>query len=77
MAMEQTARPDLDRGLGPVGKIGFAATILVSILYVAYSVYLDASAAHVHATAYLPFLLLLRIDVDHHAGQLHAHAPKS
>src|SRR5262245_40993734 len=53
-----TGRPDLDRGLGPVGKIGFAATVVVSILYVAYSVYLDASAAHVQATAYLPFLLL-------------------
>src|SRR4029079_17123873 len=41
-----------------IGKIGFAATVLTAILYVAYSVYLDASAAHVQATAYLPFFLL-------------------
>ncbi len=57
-AAQPSARPDLDRGLGPVGKIGFGATVLTSILYVAYSVYLDASAAHVQATAFLPFFLL-------------------
>jgi inorganic phosphate transporter, PiT family len=52
------SRPDLDKGLGGAGKIGFAAAVVAAILYVAYSVYQDASAAHVSATAYLPFLLL-------------------
>lgn len=40
------------------GKIRFGATVVASILYVAYSVYADARAAGVHATAYLPFVLL-------------------
>ena len=53
-----SARPDLDGGLGSAGKIGFLAAIVVAIGYVAYSVYADASAAGVHATAVLPFLLL-------------------
>ena len=51
-------RPDLDKGLGLAGTIGFGAAILASILYVAWSVYADAQAAGVHATTYLPFLLL-------------------
>jgi len=52
------AKPDLDQGLGSAGKIGFAAAVLAAILYVAYSVYADAAAAGVHATAFLPFALL-------------------
>jgi PiT family inorganic phosphate transporter len=51
-------RQDLDKGLGPAGKIGFLAAILVAIGYVASSIYADASAAHVQAAAFLPFLLL-------------------
>jgi PiT family inorganic phosphate transporter len=51
-------RPDLDKGLGTAGKIGFLAAILVAIGYVASSIYADASAAGVHATAFLPFFLL-------------------
>ncbi|PHQ62244.1 MAG: anion permease, partial [Sphingobium sp.] len=42
-------RPDLDKGLGVVGTIGFAAAIVVALLYVAYSIYADASSAGVQA----------------------------
>ena len=38
--------------------LGFGAAILATLLYVAYSVYSDAAAAGVHATAFLPFILL-------------------
>ncbi len=58
LTADATARPDLDKGLGAAGKIGFFAAIVAAILYVAYSVYVDASAAGVHATTYLPFVLL-------------------
>jgi PiT family inorganic phosphate transporter len=59
VAMNQPgARPDLDKGLGLAGKIGFGAAIVTALLYVAYSIYTDANAAGVHATAYLPFILL-------------------
>ena len=51
-------RPDLDKGLGAAGMFGFGAAILATLLYVAYSVYSDAAAAGVHATAFLPFILL-------------------
>jgi PiT family inorganic phosphate transporter len=51
-------RPNLDRGLGTAGQLGFLAAIVVALLYVAYSVYSDAAAAGVHATAFLPFALL-------------------
>ena len=51
-------RPDLDKGLGAAGNIGFIAAILAALGYVAYSVYADAAAAGVHATAFLPFALL-------------------
>lgn len=51
-------RPNLDKGLGAAGKIGFIAAILTALGYVAYSVYADAAAAGVHATAFLPFALL-------------------
>ncbi|WP_034158449.1 inorganic phosphate transporter [Sphingomonas sp. ERG5] len=52
------ARPDLDKGLGIAGKLGFGAAVLAALLYVAYSVYADASAVGVEATTYLPFILL-------------------
>lgn len=58
IALEQPGRPDLDRGLGAAGTLGFGAAILATLLYVAYSVYSDAAAAGVHATAFLPFILL-------------------
>lgn len=51
-------RPNLDKGLGNAGKFGFAAAILVALAYVGYSVYIDATAAGVHPSAYLPFFLL-------------------
>lgn len=51
-------RPDLDKGLGAAGKLGFVAAIIVALAYVGYSVYADAAAAGVHATAFLPFALL-------------------
>lgn len=58
-ALEATSeRPDLDKGLGAAGMLGFGAAILATLLYVAYSVYSDAAAAGVHATAFLPFILL-------------------
>ena len=52
------ARPDLDKGLGVVGTMGFGAAILAAIIYVAYSIYADTSSAGMHATTYLPFILL-------------------
>lgn len=51
-------RPNLDKGLGVAGNLGFVAAIVVALGYVAYSVYTDAAAAGVHATAFLPFALL-------------------
>jgi PiT family inorganic phosphate transporter len=51
-------RPDLEKGLGAAGKIGFGAAIVAALLYVAYSVYSDAAAVGVEPTTYLPFLLL-------------------
>jgi inorganic phosphate transporter, PiT family len=53
-----SARPELDRGLGKAGMLGFAAAALAAIGYVGYSVWADATAAHVQATAWVPFLLL-------------------
>ena len=54
----EAGRPNLDGGLGLAGSLGFGAAILVALGYVAYSVYADAAAAGVHATAFLPFALL-------------------
>jgi inorganic phosphate transporter, PiT family len=53
-----SARPNLDRGLGKAGLIGFGAAVLAAILFVAYSVYTDASAAGLQPKTYLPFILL-------------------
>ena len=50
--------PNLDGGLGRAGQIGFLAAIVVALGYVGMSIYADASAAGVHATAFLPFALL-------------------
>jgi len=54
----QRGRPDLDKGLGTAGKLGFGAAILAALLYVGYSVYADATASGMHPAAWLPFLLL-------------------
>jgi PiT family inorganic phosphate transporter len=51
-------RPNLDKGLGAAGNIGFAAAILAAIVYVAWSIYSDTSASGMEATTYLPFILL-------------------
>jgi PiT family inorganic phosphate transporter len=53
-----SGRPDLDKGLGSAGLLGMGAAILVALLYVAYSVYADATSAGVSAVAFLPFVLL-------------------
>jgi PiT family inorganic phosphate transporter len=53
-----TERPELDRGLGRAGAVGFAAATLAAVLYVIGSVYGDASAAGVDTRVVLPFLLL-------------------
>ena len=57
-ARPDLGRPDLDKGLGVAGKVGFIATIVAALGYVAYSIYADATAAGVEPTTYLPFLLL-------------------
>jgi len=57
-AFPGATRPDLDKGLGAAGKLGFGAAIVAAIGYVAYSVYSDASAVGVEPTTYLPFILL-------------------
>ncbi|MBV1689078.1 inorganic phosphate transporter [Novosphingobium sp. G106] len=54
----QAGRPELDRGLGRAGWIGFGAAILAALIYVMSSVYGDASAAGVDTTVILPFILL-------------------
>jgi PiT family inorganic phosphate transporter len=51
-------RPDLDKGLGKAGLLGFGAAVLVAVGFVAYSVMQDAAAAGVQPTAFLPFMLL-------------------
>jgi PiT family inorganic phosphate transporter len=53
-----SGRPDLDRGFRGYGAALFGLVVLGGILYVAYNIYSDASAAHVHAVAVLPFVLL-------------------
>ncbi|HUD95167.1 inorganic phosphate transporter [Sphingobium sp.] len=58
LAIEEVQRPDLDKGLGLAGQVGFFAAILAALLYVAYSVYSDATAVGVEPTTYLPFALL-------------------
>lgn len=58
VAVESYERPNLEGGLGLAGKLGFGAAIIAAILYVAYSVQSDASAAGVPALAILPFVLL-------------------
>ena len=55
---QSVGRADLDKGLGKAGGFGFLAAVLVAVGYVASSIYADASAAGVHATAILPFVLL-------------------
>ncbi|QTH22593.1 inorganic phosphate transporter [Rhizorhabdus wittichii] len=57
-ASDQHSRPNLDGGLGLAGQLGFGATIVAAIAYVAYSIYMDANAAGVSALAILPFILL-------------------
>ncbi|HKX80490.1 MAG TPA: inorganic phosphate transporter [Novosphingobium sp.] len=57
-AGQPATRPDLDKGLGIAGGIGFGAAIVAALIYVAYSVYSDATLAGVQATTYLPFILL-------------------
>ena len=52
------SRPDLDRGFGKFGSVGFAAAVAGAIGYVAFSIYTDAQAAGVHAVAIMPFVLL-------------------
>ena len=51
-------RPDLDKGLGSAGKLGMGAAILTALVYVAYSIYNDATSAGVSAVTFLPFILL-------------------
>lgn len=51
-------RPNLDKGLGMAGSIGFGAAILAAIGYVAWSIYADTSVSGMPATTYLPFILL-------------------
>ncbi|KFD29421.1 nuclease PIN [Sphingobium yanoikuyae] len=58
VAMDGMRRPEMDKGLGMAGSIGFGAAIIAALIYVVYSVYSDATAVGVAPTAYLPFLLL-------------------
>ncbi len=58
VAMDGARRPEMDKGLGMAGSIGFGAAIIAALIYVVYSVYSDATAVGVAPTAYLPFLLL-------------------
>jgi PiT family inorganic phosphate transporter len=55
---QPAGRPDLDKGLGVVGAIGLGAAIVAALVYVAYSIYADATQAGVEPTTYLPFIML-------------------
>ncbi|MFC4253911.1 inorganic phosphate transporter [Altererythrobacter xixiisoli] len=57
-AQPSAGRPDLDKGFGLAGMIGFCAVIIATLIYVGYNVYADANAAGVAPTTYLPFMLL-------------------
>lgn len=57
-AAPEPGQPDLDKGLGAAGKLGFIAALFAAAVYVGYSIYADATAAGVHPSAYLPFVLL-------------------
>jgi inorganic phosphate transporter, PiT family len=50
--------PNLDKGFNPLTGILFLGVIAVAILFVAYSIYTDISAAGSKIEGYLPFLLL-------------------
>ncbi len=53
-----SGRPELDRGLGVAGNIGFGAAIAAALVYVAFSVWSDASAAGSGILTFVPFILL-------------------
>jgi PiT family inorganic phosphate transporter len=57
-AVGDYARPEMDKGLGVAGQLGFGAAIVAALVYVGCSVWSDASASGMSAIALLPFLLL-------------------
>jgi PiT family inorganic phosphate transporter len=58
METDRASGPKMDQQLGNAGRIGILAAILTAVAYVGYSIYVDASAAGVRPTTYLPFILL-------------------
>src|SRR5262245_31901006 len=52
------ARPHLDSGLGVRGTFLFLSILAFGLFFIAYSVYSDIVSTGVHATSWLPFLLL-------------------
>src|SRR5882724_9762898 len=55
---QQHGRPKLDHPVNPLTGILFFAVIGVSLLFVAYSLYVDVQETGTRVTTYLPFLLL-------------------
>ena len=53
-----SARPNLDAGLGDIGLYGFLAVLVAGLGFVGYSIFTDATAAGVSSITFLPFLLL-------------------
>ena len=52
------SRPELDRGLGVAGNVGFGAVIVAALVYVGFSVWSDAAAAGTGFLTFVPFILL-------------------
>ena len=51
-------KPKLDGGITPLTLILFVGLLAVGLLYTAYSIYSDMDDAKVHATSFVPFMLL-------------------
>jgi PiT family inorganic phosphate transporter len=52
------ARPKLDGGFDLKSALVFGAILAVGLFYVAYSLYVDVTQSGMHATTWLPFVLL-------------------
>ena len=55
---QQHGRPKLDHPVSPLTGILFFAVIGISVLFVAYSLYVDVQESGTRVVTYVPFLLL-------------------
>ena len=54
--VQPASQPNLDKGFNPLTMILFFGILAAGLLYLAYSIYVDATGMRV--TAYLPYILL-------------------